>query len=60
MRLSKLIITPEMLAEVESGMTESSKWVHDSAANLNPTVPDSIKADKDLLQIETFYKTFKS
>ncbi len=59
-RLSKLVITPEILAEVESGMTESSSWVHDAAANLNPTIPDSIKADKDLLQLETFYKTFKS
>jgi hypothetical protein len=35
LKLKKLLITPEMLKEVESGMTGSSNWVHDSAMGLN-------------------------
>ncbi|KAA8473615.1 AAA domain-containing protein [Arcticibacter tournemirensis] len=58
-RLKKINITPSILAEVESGMTESSSWVHDAAANLNPTIPDTAKAEQDLLQLENFNKTFK-
>jgi energy-coupling factor transporter ATP-binding protein EcfA2 len=60
LKLKKLQITPEMLKEVETGMTESSNWVHDSAAGLNPDIPDLVKAKNDLDQIDKFNQTFKS
>ncbi|MET3982109.1 ABC-type lipoprotein export system ATPase subunit [Mucilaginibacter sp. UYP25] len=59
LKLKKLLVTPEMLKEVESGMTESSNWVHDSAAGLNPDIPDLVKAKNDLDQIDKFNQTFK-
>ena len=56
-KLKKLSITPQMLKDIDTGMTESSKWVHDAAAGLNPKVPDTIKAEEDLLFLDEFSKT---
>lgn len=53
-RLKKVAITNQMLDDIEKGMTESSKWVHDAAAGLNPTIPDSNKAKVDLASFEAF------
>jgi len=46
------------LSTIEHGMTESSNWVHDSAAQLNPAVPKSDKIETDLNELENFNKTF--
>jgi energy-coupling factor transporter ATP-binding protein EcfA2 len=53
-RLKKIIVTDELINEIETGMTESSKWVHDAAAGLNPTPPDTTKAESDLKFFEDF------
>lgn len=53
-KLRKVEITPELLDAIEEGMTESSKWVHDSAAGLNPVTPDTDKLEKDLKFFEAF------
>lgn len=55
-RLKKVSITDQMLNEIEKGMTECSKWVHDSAAGLNPKIPDTAKAEADLAELDEFVK----
>jgi hypothetical protein len=35
-------------------MTESSSWIHDAAAGLNPTPPDTTKAEADLNKLNDF------
>lgn len=47
-KLKKIIVTPELIAEIDAGMTEASKWVHDAAAELNPSTPGSAKLEADL------------
>ena len=59
-RLKKVEITSELLDAVEEGMTESSKWVHDAAAGLNPATPDSNKLEKDLKFFEAFAEKCKA
>jgi len=53
-KLKKITITNELLADIEKGMTDSSSWIHDSAAGLNPTPPDTAKAENDLRSLEEF------
>lgn len=53
-KLRKVIVTDELINEIETGMTESSKWVHDAASGLNPTPPDTKKAESDLKFFEDF------
>lgn len=53
-RLKKVVITDNMIAEVEKGMTNSSSWVHDAASGLNPTPPDTERAEQDLNDLDTF------
>ena len=55
-KLKKLIITDDLINEIETGMTESSNWLHDAAAGLNPTPPDSNKAETDLKFLDEFAK----
>ncbi len=55
-KLKKLSVTNELILEIENGMTESSSWLHDAAAGLNPTPPDSNKAEKDLIALDVFVK----
>ena len=47
-------MTNELIAEIEKGMTDSSNWLHDAAAGLNPTPPDTVKAENDLKFFEDF------
>jgi hypothetical protein len=47
-RLKRLSITQALLDEVEAGMTETSKWVHDRAAGLNVAIPDEAELTKFL------------
>lgn len=53
-RLKTLSIEPQHLLDIETGMTDSSRWVHDAAAGLNPTMPDTAQAAQDLSKIERF------
>jgi energy-coupling factor transporter ATP-binding protein EcfA2 len=53
-KLRKVEVTAELIDAIEEGMTESSKWVHDSAAGLNPATPDTEKLEKDLKSFEEF------
>lgn len=55
-KLKKLVITDDLIAEINKGMTESSNWLHDSAAGLNPTVPETTKAEHDLNELDIFAK----
>lgn len=55
-KLKKVTVTEEFLKDIETGMTESSKWLHDAAAGLNPTPPDSNKAEADLNFLDEFAK----
>ncbi|WP_287125616.1 hypothetical protein [Desulfobacter sp.] len=54
LRLKKVVITDALITEIEHGMTESSNWLHDAAAGLNPTPPDTSKAEADLKDLEDF------
>jgi hypothetical protein len=53
-KLKKVAITDELLDDIENGMTESSSWIHDAAAGLNPTPPDTTKAESDLNNFNDF------
>ena len=55
-KLKKVVVTEEFLKYIETGMTESSNWLHDAAAGLNPTPPDSNKAEADLNFLDEFAK----
>lgn len=60
LRLKNVEVTDELIAEIENGMTESSNWLHDAAAGLNPKAPDTIKAQQDLNDLEEFAKKCKA
>jgi hypothetical protein len=53
-KLKNVVITDEFLDDIENGMTESSSWIHDAAAGLNPTPPTSKKAENDLKSLVDF------
>ncbi len=53
-RLQKIEFSAELVAEIDEGMTESSRWVHDTAAGLNPPTPNTTKLQADLDFLETF------
>lgn len=55
-KLKKVEITDELLNAIEKGMTDSSSWVHDAGAGLQPTPPDTTKAEMDLNALEEFAK----
>jgi energy-coupling factor transporter ATP-binding protein EcfA2 len=55
-KLKKIVISDDLIAEINKGMTESSSWLHDSAAGLNPTVPETTKAESDLDELASFAK----
>jgi energy-coupling factor transporter ATP-binding protein EcfA2 len=53
-RLERIEVTDALVKEVTDGMTESSKWLHDMAAGVNPAVPNSAKLEGDLKLIDEF------
>lgn len=55
-KLKKVEINDELLNAIETGMTDSSSWVHDAAAGLQPTPPDTTKAEADLNALDEFAK----
>jgi len=56
LRLKSVVVTTDLIVEIEHGMTESSNWLHDAAAGLNPKPPDTNKAETDLKDLEEFAK----
>ena len=55
-KLKSVVITQELLDQIEKGMTDASKWVHDSAAGLNPPPPDIATAEAHLDALAQFVK----
>lgn len=58
--LKSIEITPELVAMIDDGMTQSSNWVHDQAMGLNPPIPDSAKADIDFELLFKFSEMCKT
>ena len=58
-RIKRIEITSELLSEIELGMTESSKWVHDRASGLNIPIPDIQEITSHLDRFENFIKVCK-
>ena len=57
--LKKAPFTPELYAELDNGMTECSKWVHDQAAAINREIPTHAKLTEWLDTFENYYKKLK-
>ena len=55
-KLKKVKITDDLLDEIGTGMTESSKWLHDTGAGLNPPPPTIEKIENDLKLLDDFQK----
>lgn len=55
-KLKKVVITAELLKEIEIGMTNCSNWVHDAAAGRNPEPPTIAQAEADLNALDEFAK----
>ncbi len=53
-KLKQVVVTDEMVAEIDKGMTQSSAWLHDAAPGLNPTPPNTVRAEQDLRDLDTF------
>ena len=53
-KLSKIDISSELIKEVTDGMTESSNWLHDMAAGMNPAVPKNAKLEADIKLLDDF------
>lgn len=51
-KLNKISVTPELIKEVNDGMTESSKWLHDMSSGINPAIPKNAKLAGDLKLLE--------
>jgi energy-coupling factor transporter ATP-binding protein EcfA2 len=57
--LAKVVVTPDLITMIDTGMSEASNWVHDQAMGLNPPIPDSNKAETDLKYFESFAEICK-
>jgi len=55
-RLRRIEVTDALVKEVTEGMTESSQWLHDMAAGVNPAVPTNTKLAKELDKLDAFIK----
>jgi predicted ATPase len=53
-KLKDIQITDPLLKEIDEGMTESSSWLHDSGAGMNPGLPNSAKLDAELDKLDVF------
>lgn len=53
-RLDAVDINSALIKEVNDGMSESSKWLHDMAAGMNPAVPKNAKLEAELKSLEDF------
>ena len=53
-RLQRVEVTSALLKDITQGMTESSKWLHDMAAGVNPAVPKNAKLESELDKLSDF------
>jgi len=53
-KLGKIDVNPTLIKEITDGMTESSKWLHDMAAGMNPSIPKSEGLVTELKSLEDF------
>ncbi|MFS8160437.1 MAG: AAA family ATPase, partial [Candidatus Roizmanbacteria bacterium] len=60
LKLDKVEVNPTVIKEVTDGMSESSKWLHDMAAGMNPAVPKNIKLEAELKSLEDFITKCKA
>ena len=58
-RIEKMKYTPDLYKEIEKGMTECSKWVHDQARAINTPTPKVVKLENFLTAFNEFVKKFK-
>ncbi|MEI6835409.1 MAG: AAA family ATPase [Candidatus Falkowbacteria bacterium] len=58
--LDDVEVTPELKKEIKVGMSESSNWLHDMAAGLNPTIPTSSKVDAEVKLLDDFIAKCKA
>lgn len=59
-RLSAVSIDAEMIKEIDVGMTDSSRWLHDLAAGVNPAIPQDDKLNASLKLLEDFITKCKA
>lgn len=59
LKLPKVEVNPALIKEITDGMSESSKWLHDMAAGMNPTVPKNATLSKELESLENFINKVK-
>jgi len=59
-KLDRIDINALLIKEVNDGMTESSKWVHDMAAAMNPTVPKNTKLKVAINLLDDFITKCKA
>ncbi len=55
-RLDKVPFTHDLYTELETGMTDCSKWVHDQAAAINRGIPTYAKLTEWMDTFENYYK----
>jgi len=58
-KLGQVEVTDALIKEVNEGMTESSKWLHDMAVGVNPAVPSHSKLDAELKKLDEFISKVK-
>ncbi len=59
LKLDKVEVNPTLIKEITDGMSESSKWLHDMAAGMNPAVPKNAKLVAELTSLEGFISKVK-
>lgn len=59
-RLDKVPFTHDLYTELETGMTDCSKWVHDQAAAINREIPTYAKLTEWMDTFENYYKKLKT
>lgn len=53
-RLKQVDVTPVLVKAINDGMTDSSRWLHDMAAGVNPAVPKNAKLEAELKILDDF------
>lgn len=59
-KLGKVTITPELINEITDNMSDSSKWLHDLAAGVNPAIPKNDKMKEHIEILDNFIKKCKA
>lgn len=53
-KLAQIEVTATLVKEVTDGMSDSSKWLHDMAVGMNPSVPTTAKLENELQKLDDF------